>query len=477
MRGGAPASFARHEARRLMPPNKAITDHARTLALRLRLGLVDLQTIEQWADESILQDSAPPEIADLCLATRAGERITLRILTEMGGPPAGLDIMQAVSAVRVEDASQDELRRLADNLDPVLREVDAGSGLPPLLKSGLTLARDFWEARMQSSEEMTHVEERMRDLLHAVKDYAAELPTEKPAVAEPEVHKVSAIVVSFNTGACLFDCLAALEADPGVAEVVLVNNGNPVETLERVEDAYGKSPKVKVIGGGQNRGFAAGVNLGAASATGDRLLVINPDAVLQPASDPCFRARHGGCRRACHRRRQDIRRRWRRTTWRPPSPPHHAFSRRDLPRPVLAARHQPRFHEHQPPHRTGTRGPRADGRCQRRADVHVSVQLPPSRRVRRRLLPSCRGSRSLPSRRGGWRLGDLHPHASALHFGATSDAPSLFVEKRKGAGFNRYFRKYAETPGEKLVAGVLGPTIAILLAMRARVKSLRASKP
>ena len=69
------------------------------------------------------------------------------------------------------------------------------------------------------------------------------------------------------------------------------------------------------------------------------------------------------------------------------------------------------------------------------------------------------------------------PHASALHFGATSDAPSLFVEKHKGAGFNRYFRKYAETPGEKLVAGVLGPTIAILLAMRARVKSLRASKP
>jgi GT2 family glycosyltransferase len=69
------------------------------------------------------------------------------------------------------------------------------------------------------------------------------------------------------------------------------------------------------------------------------------------------------------------------------------------------------------------------------------------------------------------------PHASALHFGATSDAPSLFVEKHKGAGFNRYFRKYAETPGAKLVAGVLGPTIAILLAMRARVKSLRASKP
>jgi hypothetical protein len=62
------------------------------------------------------------------------------------------------------------------------------------------------------------------------------------------------------------------------------------------------------------------------------------------------------------------------------------------------------------------------------------------------------------------------PHASALHFGATSEAPSLFVEKHKGAGFNRYFRKFAETPGEKTAARVLGPMIAFMLAMRARVR-------
>ena len=46
-----------------MPGNKAITDRARTLAMRLRLGLVDLQSIERWADESILLNGAPPEIA------------------------------------------------------------------------------------------------------------------------------------------------------------------------------------------------------------------------------------------------------------------------------------------------------------------------------------------------------------------------------------------------------------------------------
>lgn len=33
------------------------------------------------------------------------------------------------------------------------------------------------------------------------------------------------------------------------------------------------------------------------------------------------------------------------------------------------------------------------------------------------------------------------PLASALHHGATSDAPALAVERHKGAGLSRYFRK------------------------------------
>ncbi len=62
------------------------------------------------------------------------------------------------------------------------------------------------------------------------------------------------------------------------------------------------------------------------------------------------------------------------------------------------------------------------------------------------------------------------PLASALHHGATSDAPVLEVERHKGAGLNRYFRKFAETPGEKLAARVLGPLIGLLLSVRARFR-------
>ncbi len=295
--------------------------------------------------------------------------------------------------------------------------------------------------------------------------------------AASETHKVSAIVVSFNTGDCLFDCLTALENDPGIAEIILVNNGNPAKALERIGDAYGRSPKLKVIGGGQNRGFAAGVNLGAASATGDRLLVINPDAVLQPGSIPAFESAMAGAaepaivggkifgpdgveQRGGRRRRLTMRSAaatflglsWLRAV----NPAFVSINRNAEPEPS---------------------GPVP-------MDAVSGALMYMSASSFRRLggfdegyflhvedLDLCRRAEA----DGGSVI--YTPHASALHFGATSDAPSLFVEKHKGAGFNRYFRKYAETPSEKLVARVLGPTIAILLVLRARVKGLLARKP
>ncbi|MEY4783982.1 MAG: hypothetical protein RIR41_1917 [Pseudomonadota bacterium] len=452
---------------------KAIIAHARVLGLRLRLGLVDLKTVESWADEAILSPGAPAEMADLCLATRAGERITSRILSGLGGAPSALDVMRAIAVMRVDDASQDEMRRLADNLDPIVREVDAGEALPTLMKPLLSLARDFWQARMISSRAMDEVQERMRDLLHAMKEFAAELPEEKPAAPEPVVHTISAIVVSYHTGEALLICLGALENEPAVDEIILVNNGNPVEMLERVEDAYEKSRKLRITGGGVNRGFAAGVNLGVAAATGDRLLIINPDAVLQPGAVRSLEVAMGGAaepaivggkiygtdgreQRGGRRRRLTIRSAaatflglgWLRAL----NPAFVNINRNNEPEP--------------------------DGPVP--MDAVSGALMYMSASSFRRLggfdagyfmhvedLDLCRRAEA----DGGSVI--YTPHASALHFGATSDAPSLFVEKHKGAGFNRYFLKFAETPGEKVAARVLGPVIAFMLAMRARVRGSR----
>jgi GT2 family glycosyltransferase len=62
------------------------------------------------------------------------------------------------------------------------------------------------------------------------------------------------------------------------------------------------------------------------------------------------------------------------------------------------------------------------------------------------------------------------PLASALHHGASSGAPSFAVERYKAAGLGRYFRKFAETPTERLTASALGPLITFALVVRARFR-------
>ncbi|MEQ1608867.1 MAG: glycosyltransferase family 2 protein [Hyphomonadaceae bacterium] len=456
-----------------MTASRHIRNQARVLNVRLRLGLTDLVAIQAWANQTIAEDGGThPDLTDLCHATNAGERITLRLLSGVGGAPTALDTMRAFGTLRVDEQSQEELSRLAHALDPVLKEIEAAGGeIPDLLEPAMTLAEDFHVARSHGEGAVTDVEAEMRAVLHAVKAFAAELLQEpaKPVAAQP-ASTVSAIVVSYHTGEVLFDCLAALERDPAINEIVLVNNGNPVEILERVEDAYGRSDKVKLTGGGVNRGFAAGVNLGAAQAMGHWLLIVNPDAVLQTgavvalegalagAADPAIAGgkifgRDGKEQRGSRRRRLTMR----------------SAAATFLGLSWLKAVN-PGF-----------------------VNINRNEELEPSDAV---AMDAVSGALMFLSRDSFARLGGfdegyfLHvedidlcrraeaeggtviytPLAAALHYGATSDAPLLEVERHKGAGLNRYFRKFAETPSEKLAARVLGPMIGLLLSIRARLR-------
>ncbi|MFT3723844.1 MAG: glycosyltransferase family 2 protein [Hyphomonadaceae bacterium] len=441
------------------------------MAVRLRLGLTDLAAVEQWAGQAISEGGADhDELTDLGIAKEAGERITLRLLSQLGGKTTALDVMRAFGPVRVDELSPEELSRLAHALDPVLEELDANS-VPDVLDTAFDLAEDFHAARAKGDVAVATIEKKMRAMLHDVKEYAAELPEEKqPEEAPPPAPTVSAVVVSYNTGPVLFDCLAALHGDKAIDEIVLVNNGNPVETLERVDQLYGRSDRLKVVGGGANRGFAAGVNFGAARAKGDRLLVINPDAVLQPGSVEALAAALSGAaepavvggrifgsdgkeQRGARRRRLTMRSAaatflglgWLKAI----NPGFVSINRNEEPEPA---------------------GPVP-------MDAVSGALMFVSRSSFDRLggfdegyflhvedLDLCRRAEA----EGGTVI--YTPLASALHHGATSDAPALVVEKHKGAGLNRYFRKFAETPAEKFAAQMLGPLIGFLLSMRARMR-------
>lgn len=91
---------------------------------------------------------------------------------------------------------------------------------------------------------------------------------------------ISVIVVSYNTGPALWNCLQRLLQQQGVLEVIVVNNGNPASVedhLARLEQHYSR---LKLVSKHGNIGFARGCNLGVSHAMGDHVVFLNPDAIL-----------------------------------------------------------------------------------------------------------------------------------------------------------------------------------------------------
>lgn len=93
--------------------------------------------------------------------------------------------------------------------------------------------------------------------------------------------RCSAIVVTYNSGATIAACLEALTRED--CEVVVVDNASADDSVRQVEEFVAWHP-VRLIANDHNAGFGAAVNQGAREATGDVLLVLNPDAIAEPGA-------------------------------------------------------------------------------------------------------------------------------------------------------------------------------------------------
>ena len=93
--------------------------------------------------------------------------------------------------------------------------------------------------------------------------------------------KTSIIIVSFNTREILRDCIARLfEVSHGLdIEVIVVDNNSRDASADMVERDF---PAVRLIRSAINLGFAAANNLGFGQVTGEFILLLNPDALLEP---------------------------------------------------------------------------------------------------------------------------------------------------------------------------------------------------
>ena len=84
---------------------------------------------------------------------------------------------------------------------------------------------------------------------------------------------ISVVIVAYDSGAALKRCLESLRDGEPEAEVIVVDNaGNDRSVVEQ----FG----VHLIEPGANLGYADGCNRGASEATGDALVFLNPDTVV-----------------------------------------------------------------------------------------------------------------------------------------------------------------------------------------------------
>lgn len=92
--------------------------------------------------------------------------------------------------------------------------------------------------------------------------------------------QVSAVVVSFNSADYLPDCLRSLRSE-GVDEVVVVDNASTDGSAGVVSAC---DPAATVVEAGGNLGFGSAANLGVARTFADHVLILNPDAVVEPGT-------------------------------------------------------------------------------------------------------------------------------------------------------------------------------------------------
>jgi N-acetylglucosaminyl-diphospho-decaprenol L-rhamnosyltransferase len=100
-------------------------------------------------------------------------------------------------------------------------------------------------------------------------------------MSQPEPPRASVIVLNYNGGRLLEECLRSLldqEMDGGF-EVLVVDNQSSDGSPEVVRERF---PEARLVRAGRNLGFAGGNNLGMAEARGRHVVLINNDARARP---------------------------------------------------------------------------------------------------------------------------------------------------------------------------------------------------
>jgi len=95
---------------------------------------------------------------------------------------------------------------------------------------------------------------------------------------------ISFVIVSFNTKEILQSSLTSLIesiSDSLIYEIIVVDNNSHDGTIFMLEENY---PEIKIIGINKNIGYTQAMNMGLRASSGNYLVQLNPDVILEPGS-------------------------------------------------------------------------------------------------------------------------------------------------------------------------------------------------
>ena len=99
------------------------------------------------------------------------------------------------------------------------------------------------------------------------------LPDRRPAAPA-----VSIVIVNWNTRALLRDCLVSIAAETRAPhEIIVIDNASRDGSAQMVADEF---PDAVLIANSDNKGFAGANNQGLRIASGDHVLLLNPDTIV-----------------------------------------------------------------------------------------------------------------------------------------------------------------------------------------------------
>jgi GT2 family glycosyltransferase len=99
---------------------------------------------------------------------------------------------------------------------------------------------------------------------------------------------VSIVIVNFNAGARLADCVTSIVVSGCPAQIIVVDNASEDDSVQRLEAGYGGLENLRIMRNGANLGFARACNIGTKLAACQYILYLNPDCVIDGNTLPAL---------------------------------------------------------------------------------------------------------------------------------------------------------------------------------------------